>query len=353
MTLENSLTGCLLGTAVGDALGLPYERLSPRRARKMFGDLGRYNLLPGKGMFSDDTEHACLVAQCIIASGGEVAEFQRRLGWSLRWWLLGLPAGIGMATLKSCIKLWLGFPPSKSGIFSAGNGPAMRSPLLGVLYGDDIEKLRQYVRSSTVITHRDPKAFYGAMGAALAAFESSRTSQATPAGFLNRIEESFPEESAGEFISLIQKAARSAEQNEPISQFAESLGCKNGITGYIYRTVPGVIQTWLRYQDDFAGGVKEIISAGGDTDTTGAILGAIIGARVGKKGIPAPWLDNIWEWPRSVTWIEELAAALSEVMEGIEGVRCPDYWRIVILPRNLLFLLVVLLHGFRRMAPPY
>ena len=60
----DAYVGCLMGTAVGDALGLPYEGLSPRRGARMFPDLDRYHLLPGYGMVSDDTEHACFAGCC-------------------------------------------------------------------------------------------------------------------------------------------------------------------------------------------------------------------------------------------------------------------------------------------------
>lgn len=48
---------------------------------------------------------------------------------------LGLPAGIGLTTLKGIGKMWLGVKPTRSGVFSAGNGPAMRSSILGVVKG--------------------------------------------------------------------------------------------------------------------------------------------------------------------------------------------------------------------------
>src|SRR5688572_8763921 len=91
--------GCILGTAVGDALGLPYEALSPRRASRLLGAPDRYRFLVGRGMVSDDTEHTCMVAQALIAAGGDVAVFRRELARRLRFWLLGLPGGTGMATL--------------------------------------------------------------------------------------------------------------------------------------------------------------------------------------------------------------------------------------------------------------
>jgi ADP-ribosylglycohydrolase len=96
---EDAYIGCLLGTAVGDALGLPYEGLSPRRAVRLFPDTRKHHLLFGKGMVSDDTEHACFVAQAIVRANGDVDVFRKRVARSLRWWLLGLPAGVGFATL--------------------------------------------------------------------------------------------------------------------------------------------------------------------------------------------------------------------------------------------------------------
>jgi ADP-ribosylglycohydrolase len=162
------IVGCILGTAVGDAIGLPYEGLSRRRAAKLFGQPERHRFFFGRGMVSDDTEQTCMVAQSLIASGGNVDSFRRHLGWRFRFWLLGLPAGIGMATLRSTLRLWIGFGPHKSGVFSAGNGPAMRAAILGAAI-DDPQSLRELVLASTRITHTDPKAEYGAFAVALAA----------------------------------------------------------------------------------------------------------------------------------------------------------------------------------------
>src|SRR3954471_18836892 len=126
---RDAVVGCLLGMAVGDALGLPAEGMSRRRQRRLFPDVGRYHFLFGRGMASDDTEHACLTAQALITSAGDAERFAGDLARRLRWWFLGLPAGIGRATARACLKLWLGYPPGRSGVFSAGNGPAMRSPI--------------------------------------------------------------------------------------------------------------------------------------------------------------------------------------------------------------------------------
>jgi ADP-ribosylglycohydrolase len=177
---SDSIIGCLLGTAVGDAIGLPCEGLSKRRQDLLYPTLDGHHFLFGRGMISDDTEHTCMVAQALIISAGDVQTFKKDLALRLRFWLLGLPAGIGYATLRSILRLWLGFQPEHSGIFSAGNGPAMRSAIIGVSYGNDSEKLRELVRSSTRLTHTDVKAEFGALAVAVASHLSSRQSIISP-----------------------------------------------------------------------------------------------------------------------------------------------------------------------------
>jgi len=351
-------TGCLLGTATGDSLGLPYEGLSPKRAAKLFPDPTKHHLLFNKGLVSDDTEHACFVAQALIRSRGpgalgvNVHDFQNQLARSLRWWLLALPAATGFATLRSILKLWLGFPPQKSGVFSAGNGPSMRSPILGVAFGGDAEKLKQFVKASTEITHSDPKAYYAALAVALATYQSARDETVSPESFLAALKELLPQDDAEELHELLQRAADSAAKGEPVTEFANSIGSKKGISGYSYHTVPCVLQVWFREPEDFAQGLQSIIRAGGDTDTAGAIFGGIVGARVGKEGIPESWLDNIVEWPRSISWLERLGSAMAE-SELSPTAKCPRYFVPGVVLRNVVFLIIVLVHGFRRLAPPY
>jgi len=98
-----------------------------------------------------------------------------------------------------------------------------------------------------------------------------------------------------------------------------------------------VIQVWLRNQHDYQGAVTAIIQLGGDTDTTAAILGGIMGAAVGKTGIPQQWLKDLWPYPRSVNWIEALGQRLAVVTEngaGKSALSLPVYG---IIAGNLLF----------------
>ncbi|MEC4891949.1 MAG: ADP-ribosylglycohydrolase family protein [Oscillatoria sp. PMC 1051.18] len=348
----DSVIGCLLGTAVGDALGLPYEGLSKQRQRKIYSRIDRHRFCFGKGMISDDTEHTCMVAQALIVSGGERAKFARSLAWQFRFWLLSLPANLGLATLKAILKLWLGFSPDRSGVFSAGNGAAMRSAIIGVCYGDNLEKMRELVKVSARITHTDPKAEWGALAVAIAAHFATNHSLASPDNYYHFMQESLPAE-ATEFLDLIQLACESANKQQSAELFALDLGISKGVSGYVYQTVPVVIQVWLRHQKNYATAIQEVIRLGGDTDSTAAILGGIIGASVGKSGIPQQWIRDLWEFPRSVKWMEKLGIKLAEVT--LTGRRQKQLFLLpgVVLLRNLFFLFVVILHGLRRLLPPY
>jgi len=95
---------------------------------------GGMRLAFGRGIVSDDTEHAFLVGQSLLVASGDVAAFRRALAGRLRWWFLGLPAGVGLATARACVKLCLGISPERSGVYSAGNGPAIRSASIGAYF---------------------------------------------------------------------------------------------------------------------------------------------------------------------------------------------------------------------------
>jgi ADP-ribosylglycohydrolase len=356
---QRAIAGCILGTAVGDAMGLACEGLSRRRQSRLFPALDGYRLLPfGKGMCSDDTEHTCMLAQSLIATAGSpgAEDMQRRFasdfGWRLRFWVLGMPAGIGFATLRAIFKLWIGFPPRYSGVYSAGNGPAMRVAPIGVCYGGDPALMRALVRAATRITHTDPKAEHGALAVALAAHLSASGENVIPADFIRRLRELLENEPS-ELLPLLDRMADSVARNESTADFAAGAGCAHGISGYILHTVPAALHGWLSHQDNYREAVMAVIRLGGDTDTVAAIVGAIAGARAGKEGIPVEWRRDLWEWPRTVAWMEALSERLAQRCHDRVSGRALPLSRLLILARNALFIPLVLAHGFRRLLPPY
>jgi ADP-ribosyl-[dinitrogen reductase] hydrolase len=341
--LRSSFEGCLLGGAVGDALGLPWEGLSKRLIARRLGDGPlRYRFLYGRGMVSDDTEHAILVAQALLRSGNDSGNFQRSLAMGLRAWLIGLPAGIGLATLKACLRLSIGVPPHRSGVSSAGNGPAMRAPLLGVYFADRPDLLLDYCDRSSVLTHTDERAVLGARVVAVAARCAcfGTASEAFFADALDACDSGSKENPWPEMLRTMQAAH---ESGQSLEEFASSIGIKDRVSGYVMHSVPVAVYAWLANRLDLRASLEAAIRLGGDTDTVAAIAGGIGGAELGTNGVPRDLVEGLWEWPRTAAWMEALADRLAE-----KGDPLPVAWPLI-WPRNATFTAVVLYHGFRRL----
>ena len=350
MTLQQRLRGIMLGTAVGDSLGLPAEGISRRRAQKLFPGRPRHRLLLATGMISDDTEHTLFVAQSLLAHPTSSEKFTRRLAWCLRWWLLSLPAGVGFGTLRSILRLWVGVHPSRSGVRSAGNGPAMRAAPVGAFFSDSAPQRTAFVDASTRVTHTDLRAVVGARAVSAVAAWSVREKLTQRPDFeqlldiLRSVGEGEPE-----WERLLGVLGECAGRKESVQQLADRLGLERGVTGYMYHTVGVAVYAWFCHLGDFEATLEAVLGLGGDTDTCGAITGALAGSVVGEEGIPEDWVAGIREWPRSVAVLRRAADALA----ARERTKPIAYFWPAVVPRNALFLVVVLLHGLRRLLPPY
>jgi ADP-ribosyl-[dinitrogen reductase] hydrolase len=343
--------GSLLGSAVGDAIGLPYEGLSPRRAAALLGPPTRHRLLFGRGMVSDDAEHACMAAVALARSGGDPDRFSRHLARQLRWWIASLPAGTGMATARAAIRLWMGMPPTRSGVWSAGNGPAMRAPILGAAVAD-LDLLRRLVVASSVLTHTDPRATEGALVVAAAARIASTVPSPTPSDLESALK-AWRIPADQQFASLLDAAMTSVASAEPTAEFAARSGMQRGVSGFIVHTVPVSIHAWLSSPTDLRRVIMSCVACGGDADTTAAIAAGIAGSTVGPAGVPSDWLSSLWASPRHVAWMTAVAAAACSASSTRSPSPVPRLAWPLIPIRNLALLATVLAHGFRRLAPPY
>lgn len=156
-----------------------------------------------------------------------------------------------------------------------------------------------------------------------------------------------------EWKELLTAIELSLKAQHSVSEFACGLGLKKAVSGYSLHVVPVALYAWLRHPGDFRAALISILECGGDTYTAGAILGALAGVSGGRNSIPAEWLNALWEWPRSRFVVEQIAACLAEQKSSGQAHGPVRFcWPGLIL-RNLLFLAVVLVHGFRRLLPPY
>ncbi|MBI3715994.1 MAG: ADP-ribosylglycohydrolase family protein [Betaproteobacteria bacterium] len=347
LTRRDSLAGCLLGCAVGDSIALPFEGLSKRRAGRRMTHPLSHSLVFGRGMVSDDTDHTVFVAQSLHIACGDATLFRKALACRLRLWLATLPAGIGFATLRSILLLCLGVSPQSSGVRSAGNGPSMRSAIIGCYYFDDAARRREFVEASTSMTHRDGIALAGATAIAEVAAKLAShqwLERPTVADLVACLRSISAEPQWQQAVDKIGEACNS-EQAEQIA--ALHFGA-NGVSGYTLHSVPFALVAWYRHFGDFEETINTIVRAGGDTDTIAAIAGALAGITVGRRGIPDRWLNNLVDWPHSVGYLDALASALDD-----QAVDADAGFRFGLFPRSPVLTVIVLAHGLRRCLPPY
>lgn len=340
MTPTDRLVGCLIGTAVGDSLLLPAEGLSRQRIARRFPGPLRQRFLGSWGMVSDDTEHTALVAQCLCACPNDAPAFQRRLGWRLRGWIACLPAGVGFATLRAGIRLWLGWPAHRAGVVSGGNGPAMRAAVIGAWCPQDHERRRRFTEAATTLTHRHPQALAGALAMAETAAWIVRGDDL--AALWPALESCGEDAEWRRMLALLRTWQAAGEE---VDAFAAHLGCPQAVGGWAMRSVPLALAAWLRHRTDPAAGLGAVLACGGDTDTSGAMAGALYGTDGGEAAFDPAWVAAIRDWPLSAATLRRMGTALAAGGP-------PARWAWPLLPlRNLLFTLVVLAHGLRRCWP--
>jgi ADP-ribosylglycohydrolase len=188
---EDRFTGCLLGVAVGDALGQPIEAFPPERLRQEFGEIREFMAgdprLPiplGPGQWTDDTQMTLDIVRSLLRCGrvdpAEIAAEFIRDHWSedggaASWPRSGQRRGPGPGrfsgfTIKySLQRLKRGVPWQESGLddeMTAGNGGAMRIAPVGLLDCRHPERLAEDARLATIITHHHPEAVAGALAVA-------------------------------------------------------------------------------------------------------------------------------------------------------------------------------------------
>ncbi len=154
-----------------------------------------------------------------------------------------------------------------------------------------------------------------------------------------------------EWRALCRKLTDALAARISVEAFAESLGLDNAVTGYAYQSVPVALYAWLRHRGDFRAAMESALNCGGDTDSVGAIVGALAGTDVGKESIAFEWLSGICEWPRSNRSLEQIAERLARQKGSRRPLGPVRYFWPGLIPRNFIFLVAVLLHGFRRLLP--
>src|SRR5579884_1292115 len=165
---------------------------------------------------------------------------------------------------------------------SLGNGAAMRVGPLGAWFADDEERAAVEARRSAEVTHAHPEGIAGAVAVAAAAALAARTDR-RGADLVAGVIEFVPEGAVREGL----RRARDLGAVPP-EEAARLLG--SGALASAPDTVPFALWCASRSPDDYEAALWLTLGGLGDRDTTCAIVGGIVAARVGREGIPSSWL---------------------------------------------------------------
>jgi ADP-ribosyl-[dinitrogen reductase] hydrolase len=199
-------------------------------------------------------------------------------------------------------------------------------------------------RTLAQVTHRDDRAVDGALFVAeLAACLASSTDCALLETYVSKARGVVTNPELG---PPIDRAVRLAAQGVCTAEAARVCGT----TGFVVHTVAFATFCLVRFGGDPMRTLSESVSAGGDTDSIGAILGAWLGALHGTGALPGPLIARIHDGPFGPSHLRALALCLRQAREG-SGPPVPRYSAMGALVRNLALYPVVLAHGFRRLVP--
>lgn len=312
--------GALAGLALGDALGMPTQAMSPEQIRAVYGRItglvdgdASQPYAPGMpaGSVTDDTEQALLVASLLVrgrgSSSGRVAldagEFAHALlAWEDSMIERGSLDLLGPSTKAALERVRAGEDPLTVGGAGTTNGAAMRVTPIGIAVSTaDPEAFADAVWSSCQVTHATRQGFQSA--ALVAAAVSMGIDWDTPsASDMTALlwkavsyVDSLPERGAWTPDPDVVAATRRAMQlvANPASSSLECLVEQVGTSVASAQAIPMAFALLAR--DPSPRALLDAANIGGDTDTIGAIAGAILGAALGEQVLPADSLSMIEE----------------------------------------------------------
>ncbi|WP_242908996.1 ADP-ribosylglycohydrolase family protein [Actinomadura terrae] len=268
----------LLGLAIGDALGSQFFVPANR------GHLAARSLPPAPWQWTDDTEMACsiyltLAVHNTIDQDVLADSFARRHDFD---------RGYGPATNRMLRLVREGgdWRALAAGLFdgsgSWGNGAAMRVAPLGAFFAADPAEAADQAALSAAVTHAHSEAVAGAVAVAVAAAYAAGD-PLPPGRFIDRILGHVP---PGKVHDGIREARHLLTVSNPETA-AHFLG--NGSTVAAHDTVPFALWAAAHHRSDFRRAIWTTAAAGGDVDTTCAIVGGIVAAALRPDQLPSAW----------------------------------------------------------------
>ena len=341
----NNFKGCLIGGAVGDALGYPVEFLNIKQIKNIYGEDGiiEFKLHNGEAIISDDTQMTLFTANGIligkirakmrgIVGGYEIYVYQAYLDWldtqrnikkGLGWtWISRIkelnvqraPGNTCIGALSSGIMGTIENPIN----YSKGCGGVMRVAPIGLYFSkQSVDEIGRIGAKTNAITHGHPLGnissyvmtvlintiIYGEYEYFEVPCKRNLEEciEFALAMYVNKFG-IYDNKITFDFVNLIHKAIKLAQQNIDDIKAIEQLG-----KGWVAEEALAIaIYCSVKYSNDFEKAIIASVNHSGDSDSTGAITGNILGAYLGISNIPNKFLEKL----ELRTVIEEIAEDL-------------------------------------------
>lgn len=306
---------CLKGGAIGDALGWPVEFQRLESIKQNFGKDGIQDLVinsKGKAEITDDTQMTMFTADGLIKSAlknsnlNEMPDMQTVFD-SYKLWLntqfnRTIQKGQGwIAEIKdlyanrapgnTCLSAIRGNNPgsiTKPINNSAGCGGVMRVAPAGLMYKDNPELAFKVGAECAALTHSHARGYLpaGVLSEMIAHIVNGKNIDEAVTATLKTLKKYDGHEPVTE---LMEKAQRLAKSNVKPEDAIKELG--EGWVGDEAIAISSYCA--MKEPNNFAKAVKMAVNHNGDSDSTGAILGNILGAHLGIEKIPSKWLKKI------------------------------------------------------------
>lgn len=326
--------GCMLGGAAGDALGAPVEFLDRAEIEKRYGKDGilNYELTLGKARFTDDTQMSMFTAVGLrqaFVRAGKMASFdeyekkcdeflQSYRGFVRRAYFDWLVTQGEIEEDEMPMETWLGnvrelysrrcpggtcITEIKNGAHgsvrkpcnnSKGCGGVMRVAPAGIILADlfEAKQIAEVGAEIAALTHGHllgyiPAAALTSIIAAL--FHGAEIKEAVTDSVKLTLDMFSGAPHIGEFDSVMNFAVNLADDNTSDLEAIEQIG-----EGWVAEeTLAIAVYCALRHKDDFAAGIRAAVNHSGDSDSTGAIAGNILGTHLGYSKIPPEFIDDL------------------------------------------------------------
>ena len=310
--MTDKIKNNILGLAVGDAFGVPYEFMSREKVKSAISDkmtgFGTHN--QPAGTWSDDTS----LTLCLMDGLDKGFNLEIIMANFLRWFEKGeYTAGnvtfdVGIATHKAIMNFKSGKEPILCGgadEFSNGNGSLMRiSPLAFYLINKDIDERRRLCFQVSSLTHAHNR--------------SKIACWLMVEILINILLGKNKEKSVDNAFELLGNWVQSCGLEEEWQKFNR---CRSTIknlnensiksSGYVIDTLEAAIWSFLS-TDSYKESIITAVSLGDDTDTTAAVTGSISGLYYGLENIPVDWLGELKAKDLIVEIINRFAENLSK-----------------------------------------